>query len=545
MINRLLTFLRIDPAQFRVLLKTGVAIDFRSGLSPSARRQGSSPRAVAASILVSYGMLGFFSSFFILMNPDTFVTGSMLCTVILLFVSTAVMIDFQSLIFSTDDFLVVGYRPVTSRTFFAARVGNVLVHIGLMTLALMLFPFFAFLFAHGFKPVLALATLAAALLEAAVIACAAILFYATVLRFTLPERLRTVLTYVQFLFSLAIYGSGFAMTTLFNPRTLGGIHFVREWWMLVIPSTWFSGFLTLADGDFSLFPFLAAGLACLVLLIMVRSLTGRVSATFMNRLSELCFTTEKTKPMKERKAGRSFTFLKYETRSAFILMKSQFRYERNLRMSLLATLPIVLLYFYGGVKNATGSLDPFTAAAAHLAKLNIAYFGLAFFPLIMLQTLTQSEGFRAAWIFYTSPSDKGKIVLALKNVVLALFVIPYLVIMGILLSIYSTTLLHGAAHMVLLFMLSNIMLQAFILYKPALPFSQTANRRTRMLSTFLFMIVGVIIIQLYLNMALRFVYPSALATVLFGLCFLLITGVLELAVQRRIRRKLANAQFEE
>jgi len=51
-----------------------------------------------------------------------------------------VLIDFSAVVVSPDDFAVLGYQPVTSRTYFITRLTNVLIYATIVTMALGLIP---------------------------------------------------------------------------------------------------------------------------------------------------------------------------------------------------------------------------------------------------------------------------------------------------------------------------------------------------------------------------------------------------------------------
>ncbi len=64
-------------------------------------------------------------------------------------VATAALLDHNSAIASPDDHAILGFRPVTSRTYFAARARNVLVYTTAMTAVFSYIPIVTFFVRHG------------------------------------------------------------------------------------------------------------------------------------------------------------------------------------------------------------------------------------------------------------------------------------------------------------------------------------------------------------------------------------------------------------
>ncbi len=71
--------------------------------------------------------------------PAEFLAAThLLVTAVMVF--SAVLVEFHEALFSVEDFRVLGHRPVTDRTWAFARLTNLGVYIGLVTLSLTIFP---------------------------------------------------------------------------------------------------------------------------------------------------------------------------------------------------------------------------------------------------------------------------------------------------------------------------------------------------------------------------------------------------------------------
>ena len=64
--------------------------------------------------------------------------------------------------------------------------------------------------------------------------------------------------------------------------------------------------------------------------------------------------------------------------------------------------------------------------------------------------LTRSEAFRASWIFFTCPSDRMRIARSSKDVLVAFFLIPYLLVVSIIYSYVVGNVAHVLVHVAFL-----------------------------------------------------------------------------------------------
>ena len=117
---------------------------------------------------------------------------------------STVLIDHNSAITSPDDYGILAFHPVSSRTYFAARLANVFVYTLGMATVLCYLPVILFFFRHG--AAVGLAALAAAYGGAIAVTLTVMLVYAWMLRLVGPRRLRSALSWLQLVISMFVYG---------------------------------------------------------------------------------------------------------------------------------------------------------------------------------------------------------------------------------------------------------------------------------------------------------------------------------------------------
>src|SRR5204863_8709543 len=83
---------------------------------------------------------------------------------------------------------------------------------------------------------------------------------------------------------------------------------------------------------------------------------------------------------------------------------------------------------------------------------------------------------RASWIVFSSPMDRTRMVRSAKNFLVVGFLLPYVVLVGIVLAYFSVNRVHLVVHLLVVALLSHLALQVSTLVDPVLPFSRPAQR---------------------------------------------------------------------
>jgi len=247
MVDRVLTALGIDAAQWRALARTYIILDFRSagGATRHAQqgRRGGSP--LFGLLFVSgIGSLAF--AFVAASTPDPLMSAALLTTYAAATTMMLLLLDFTGVVVSPDDYGILGPRPVGSRTYFAARLAAIAVYVGSIGLVMALLPAIVYTVRLGAAAGVA-AVLAVVLcdLSTAVLVVAG---YVALLHWVHPARLRRAMSYMQLVAAMTFYGMYYLATRAFQSAFLERIGFERVPWLWAFPSTWFAAFVGLAAG---------------------------------------------------------------------------------------------------------------------------------------------------------------------------------------------------------------------------------------------------------------------------------------------------------
>jgi hypothetical protein len=485
--RRLFAALDVDYDQWLALTKTALRVDLRASAFMRAQT-GPQTRATAAIIgqLAFYTILGGFVAVFVWFSRDLFLSATSMLTYIMFMVGTAALLDHNAAITSPDDHAILGFRPVTSRTYFAARLANVLVYTTVLTTLFAYLPVASYFIRWGAG--IGLASLVAAYAASTAVALTMVVVYASLLRLIGPARIRRVLSYVQFIFSFFVYGGYFVLMRLVSESALAGFTLDKTVWMLLLPPAWFASYLEIAAGRVSLMELIPAAASVGALVTLGVALGGRLSLDYAERLAAIA-AGARAVPARPARARRAWWFRTGEARAVALLIRSQFANDMKFRMGVLAILPLTVIYLLMGISDEGTVGDPFVQGRSAQA-LQMVTLAMLMFPTMLKMNLGRSDAFRASWIFFACPMDRTRMVRAARNVLVAVFLLPYLLVVGVVLAFLTTNLWHLAVHLLVVGLMSHLVLQVVTFIEPELPFSKPVQKGRS--STRVFMLMAVI-----------------------------------------------------
>jgi len=547
MVARLFDRLGIDYLQWRALSTVSLKLDFRVGaMSSVLGHQKEKQSAPLFSVVVFYLFTGVFLGGFVLMNDQVFLTGTVLTTYVMFMIGSVVLVEYNSVVISPDDYEILGYRPISSRTFFAARLTNVLFYVGVMTAAMSILPIGAYVFTLGFRPLLGLAALAAFFAAAFTVALFMMVLFAAVVSYIHPNRLRRVLSYLQLGTSFVIFGSYAFLPRMFQDETIARQLVIDDRpWLLLFPPTWYASYLRLALGEFQLTawaPVLASAVVVILLLVYAG---GNLSLDYSRKLGALRARTEETRSTKESFRSRSLAFLfrSDEPRAVALLIRSQFRYDQKFRLSVLGILPLTVFYLFMALSSGP-LLDPFRDGVKGLGNSFLVNLAVIVFPLMLQTNLRSSDYFQASWIFFASPMRRDRLVRSAKNFVVIYFLMPYLLLIGVLFGYFYNSVWHAAVNLLVLGLLSHLVLQLAVLIDPAVPFAQPPKKGERSARMILIMMIMPLLSMGGTFAIFKWVYPNAARTGALVIALATATAGLEKLLAIRIQRRLGHLQFQ-
>jgi ABC-2 type transport system permease protein len=475
--------LGVDPVQWQALVRVSLLTDIRQvrGVGPRLGRAtvGSLGGAVASQLLY-----GAFCAFLIGALPNVFASSLIYFTLLISTLGIALLVDFTGIVLSPDDYQQLAPRPIDARTFFVARLTSVVTFSLLLTAPFALLPAIAYTVRDTGRALpAAFASLAAAATAAVIVPLSVILLFVSLVRVVPVDRLHRVLGYVQFLLSFVFIGGFFLLSR--TTQVLDTLSLEKTPTAYVNPAAWFAAWIEIADGRATRLDVVTGLLPFAVLAVAALLVRSRLSLAYAERLSTLY--TERPEGAGARRPVPTLVFGPAH-HAVGLLAAAQFRTDQKFRLGVLGILPLTVIYLLAGFSDSAG---PDVLRREPI----LVYYAVLFFPVMLRQFLVYTESWRASWVFHAAPMPMDEVVVALKNTVVARFLVPYLALVLLLLgTVYPRPPLELLMHGVIIGLLSHALLTADLLINPSLPFSRPTRQGARSLALLLLMAPTMVII---------------------------------------------------
>jgi hypothetical protein len=538
MFDRLGSWLGVDARQWRALVLSYLKMDFRAaGGALRSSAEGRKGGAPITGILIVMGLSGAAFAAVAAVIPDVLLSAALLMTYSAINTIMLLLVDFTGVVVSPHDYMILGPRPVDSRTYFAARLTSVTAYVAAISLTLAFFPSLSYAFWRGLGAAALPITLGAVLLCNVAATVLVIAGYVFLLGFVHPGRLRRATTYLQLAASMGFYGLYYLATVAFRHSFLDQVGFSEAPWLWANPASWFAAFVPLAGGQATRAEWLAAAAAVALLAVCVPLGAGRLSLDYAQRLGEITAVAE---PARTRRRGFALPgFGRNEARAVALLVRAQFRFDQRFRMAVLSILPLTAFYLLLG-SDAGALVDPFSPRA-DTGGMSV-YFAVLFVPMTLHASLSVSESWRAAWVFFATPASHARIVVAAKNFVTIYLLGGYLLLLAGVWATFYDRIWHAAVHAIFIGMLAHLLLQVIVIVKPLLPFAAEPRRGERSVGLMLTFFVAALFAGT-LPVLLPSMYARPAITIGAFLILVLVTAAMEYALRLRVDEAIGELEF--
>jgi hypothetical protein len=498
--------LDVDYRQWKAITRTLLRSDFRVPLA-----DGSSPFGRAGRLLTLALMLGLFgvgAAALVFNNGDVLLTGTIALAYVSVMLATMLLTQHGATLLSTADYVVLGARPVASRTFFAIRMTNVLFHALLLT-TLMAYPIvLAYALTHDAHLRLAAGAIVAVYGWTVAVTLLLVASYGSLLTIVGTARLHRTVGYLQLLAGLLSYGGLLLTSRVLGRSPLAQASMPDRWWLVLMPPSWFASYLELASGDPNSTTLLRAAIAVGTIIALAFVLRGRLGLDYARRLAEVpAMATPRASS-----AAKTPFFRRGEARAVAILVLAHFRHDLRVRMGILAVLPMMALYVLIDTRDRS---------------FDLIAMAVLLFPALLSQHFAATDAYAASWIYHATPSSPARMVIALKNISVVYFLLPFLVFVAGVFTWRIGNAWEAVVHTTILGLLSHISLQGSAIIRPRLPFALPPDKTRGSGTLLVWMLFVMIGGQLALFALDRWVYVSAGRTAGVVLLLMLLTLTLD------------------
>lgn len=493
----------IDFEKLKIIATTKVMMDRRRGLSNTMQRQkkGKEMKNPLLFTLIMYGFTGLFVGLVIMQSTSVFVSMSLMHSYLLFMMAMTLITDFSTVLLDTTDSQIILPKPVSSRTFFLARVVHILTYLLQFTIALSLFPLIFAFIKFGFFVGLVI-TISVILMVAFAVFLTYFL-YALMLQFSSEEKIKQIVAGFQVFMTIF-----FAVAYQILPRMINfgeGFTFKLHWYSYILPPVW----MALAVEAFQLRIFDAVHIVMICLSVIapigtVWIMFKYLAPTFSKKIAQLGIGTTGNNASKNLKTTASLSEKispivctgSYEKAGFEKVWKMTGR-DKQFKMAFYPSLAYVFIFGFIFLVNKKESFAVFWEKLPSTSM----YIVFAYLPLFAAGTglvaMNYNENFASAWIYQASPIKKpGEIISGGVKAILLKYLTPvFLVILAFSLFVWGPKILDDFMFAYLnLFFICLLLVQLSSHY---LPFSREPNPKqqsgkfAKMLLQFL--IIGVLI----------------------------------------------------
>ncbi|HEY3875292.1 MAG TPA: hypothetical protein VGM92_07425, partial [Candidatus Kapabacteria bacterium] len=473
----------IDLQQVWILTRYALLSEWRTASTRMNRRRKMS-RGWAYGTMFSYLLIGAFSIRLFLSN-DSGEAFTIAAGIFMLYagivIASNIFLSFGSGFLSPDESRMIGLLPVSSDTFFFSRLTVLLCYTTAISLLLLIGPFLALQFflregtwveLLGENLIFAFAFL----LSGIAASMAVIALYGIVMRKLSAAKVAKVTGYVQFFGSFVTAISFVVLSQVQHRINLHSITLTDYPWIAFVPAYWFASLGSIGLGTVSSITLLFGALSVLFLAVLAATSHLLLGKNYQSEVDELSGSATALAKSKKSKPD-SFLYRLWlrlarsdEARTMFQVLRAQFRYDAKFRMQMLASLPPTFLYLLIAVMQG-GIVDPFSGPMKGVLQANMLYLVAMLMPLISMQAISQSDNYKAAWIFFSAPIDRSKLLLAVRNTMFVSIIAPYMVLIAIVFSYYMPV-AHAVMHTLVIAAIASVIFQCFLMAAPKMPFAQ-------------------------------------------------------------------------
>jgi ABC-2 type transport system permease protein len=550
MLSKLLQKWDIDLAQLKVLLRIAIKLDSRTIGTHYQMAESQTTKYALLWLMFSYVVFGLFFSLLLVTLKDLYTYFFLLCTYTMTMMAMAVLIEFYSIILYPDDMEILGPQPVSSRTYFIAKLLNLGFYIAILTTALCAVPIVATVFQVGvtifMAPLVYLVFLAVGLVSAFLI----IYVYTYLMTRVHHEKLQTILSYVQMLFSFIVFGGYQLINVRFGSDLLKKFSLVQFPLLWLTPMAWFAGSCDLFFGNITWlnigFAIAAIGLTILFANLGIR----RIAMTYSGAISAqqvVAIPKEKHDIRKSWTSQISNFISKPDMRVGFTLFSLYLKRDRKLRMTIIPLFGMLIFYyfyFYYFSRHQMVIADVFTVTSLTQISSNIVFF--IFIPIFTSSTISVirlSTDWQASWIYYTSPIQPSQLYSGAYLAAIIWIVFPLWLVTTVLFS-WSMPLTHAIIQTIIIFILSDYIAVLNHLLFPYLPLSAPLTNTGRQ-GRFLLVFAVSLILSFGILGLEYFAFQTSWGTILLLILLAALSMGLHYLENRRIVRAYQKFEFIE
>lgn len=489
-------------------------------------------------MLFVYIFSGLIMGSFCVRIGDSFSAAFYSSALFMVLIGNFILLEFPTLITGPEDFSVYSSLPVTSSTYFFAKVCTVLVFVCIFSLCYSLAgAIFLFLYTGNYFIIVLF--LYSHFVTGIITTLFIINLYGLLLRFFPLHAIRKFSVFLNFSLIFLFYGGYFLLFHLFG-QNVQQFKIDITPLLLLFPNTWGASLFITGWDPLAVFSTVLSLLVPLLLLITSKKI---ISLDFAEKIAEQSVTGAKKKKDKKRYAFPLFRYT-FEEKAIAQLIKTNFKYDIQFKLSILTIIPLTIIYFFIVLFINKGTLEnPFTPSGIRgFHNTMLLYVAIGFFPFYIKSALAYSHQADASWVFFTTPYNRIKLIFATRKFVFVFFLFPYFFLFIAVYIVMAGVVIQILMHFLVVVILAFIQTDIFLLFLADIPFSKKPQRGRRLLSLAARMGVS-ILLPVPLYFFVTFIYLNLLFFWILVACLFIIAVIIEIAGRKKAMERLNREEF--
>lgn len=467
----------LDWGQIRSLVRTYLKLDWRttSVALPNKSDSGFSGMAflLGINVLISLCLAA------VLWKVPNFLDSLVLTGfAAMCFVSTQILMEFGNIVISPNDYSIIGPRPVSSKTFFVAKLIHLLVYVTILSTTVSVLPAISATFRYG--TLWAVPTTMGIYWVGCVMATVMVInIYVLIMKIFKKGTLQRTLGYMQLVLMLGTLSGLMLVTMIFTKPRIGEL-FVSYYeqlqpWFKILPSYWLISSIRLVSEGWNSVEFGLALLGFAALLGMGSLAVSYLSLSYAKSLNKISWTLNSKR--KRQIPGFIIRIIEklttYEDRALLLLARSHFKYDIRFRLGILSVIWMPLLYLAIGYLGDNGSVaNPFASEKNGGVDTNIFMaMGIIVIPFVILASMHISKTWKASWVFYATPIDRRKMVTSVTRLVAIIILLPFGIFFLYIYTMFYGSFVHALLHTLFLLSLARAGMSLANIFTIKLPFA--------------------------------------------------------------------------
>jgi biotin transporter BioY len=470
----------VNFEQIVAIVEVKLKIDNRRARFNQWNKKQSESNGTFFLMLGLYFLMACAISAFIYFSASIIAIYSLIFAVMMFMLAMTLITDFSAVILDSNDNAILLPRPIDDRTLLIARITHILMYLLSMMLALAI-PFLVVTM-HLYGVLAAISFLLISLLSLILIVFLTNIFYLVLMKFTSEERLRNIINTFQIVLTVIFMGGYRLVGRMVNfDALINGVDSKVHWWHFLVPPIWMGNCMNIIiKHEFDSTKFLFLFLTLTVPFMVVFMVNNGFSGVFNQKIAGMDIAKRQEKiPNKTSKKGLVETLSSIFTgtsmeRGTFEFVWKITSRDRKFKLRIYPSLAYLLIYpvFMIGTGRGDGS---FVQQIEHLREstgMGIVVIYLCGTVLLTIRSqISQSEDFKAAWLYELAPIGKpGEILSGSLRAIMVKFLLPITLLLSLVLSvIWGVNLLDDLLFGMLTFI--NLELLLSIGMSNELPFS--------------------------------------------------------------------------